>query len=176
MRRTWGSWPRLIAVSLSQYFSVGKRRVPCEAAVPKAAHCNTFKGMQPGERGSRIQEPEDPEIQLRPCTPRTRAPARRRDTLLVSDEVRKEISEDPEKSQPRDAVGGENPGAAAFTCLPAEAGWEVDCSETEEETTGARSSMQETSERKDRGASTLCVTPARRRARQDYLRRILLRF
>src|ERR1700683_1947677 len=33
---------------------------------------------------------------------------------LASDEVRKEISENREYGQPRDAVGGENPGAAAF--------------------------------------------------------------
>src|SRR5208282_4246932 len=38
----WGSWPRLLAVSLLSPYSVGKRRVPGEAAVPKAANCNTF--------------------------------------------------------------------------------------------------------------------------------------
>ena len=36
-------------------------------------------------------------------------------TALMSDEVREEISQDPEQRQPGDAIGGENPGAAAFT-------------------------------------------------------------
>jgi hypothetical protein len=34
-------------------------------------------------------------------------------TQLTSDEVREEVSEDPEKCQPRDTVGGENPDSAA---------------------------------------------------------------
>src|ERR1700680_865095 len=41
-----------------------------------------------------------------------RSPQARR--FLVGDVFRKEISEEPEKSQPRDAVGRHNPGAASF--------------------------------------------------------------
>ena len=41
------------------------------------------------------------------------------DPRLASDEVRKKISENCEYSQPRNAVSGENPGAAAFP-LPRE--------------------------------------------------------
>ena len=45
--------------------------------------------------------------------PRTRTPVRLYETLLASDEVREEVREEPEESQPRNAIGGENPGAAA---------------------------------------------------------------
>ena len=50
-----------------------------------------------------------------------------------------------------------------------------DWSVTVEETTGARSSMQENLQGKDRGASTLCVTPASHRGEARLSKRILTR-
>ena len=64
--------------------------------------------------------PESEEVDLqRSATYTTRSFRRRARPLvtarhfLVSDEVREEICQNAEKSQPRDTVGGKNPGAAA---------------------------------------------------------------
>src|SRR5277367_315290 len=116
---------------LSQCFSAGKRWVPGEATASKAAHCNMFKGWilsaqsQPAKerfvrnahgRNARISNAHvgtAKRSQAARCEAGTH-PYSQHNHYLMSDVVRKEISEDREKSQSRYAVAGQNPGAAAF--------------------------------------------------------------
>src|SRR5579864_1290258 len=91
--------------------------------------------------------------------PRTRTPARYGDPGLVSEKVRDEVSQNSEQREATNAVAGENPGSAAF--LVPDSG------------SGGRGLLRgsddrgpifhaKTSRRKDRGAITVCVTPASR--------------
>src|ERR1700674_4776136 len=76
----------------------------------------------------------------------------------MSDVVGEEVGQYAEKSQSRYAVCGENPRAAAFMVADR-------CRGLLNHRRNFRSPIfhtRKTSERKDRGANTLCVTPARR--------------
>jgi hypothetical protein len=75
----------------------------------------------------------------------------------VGDEVRKKVGQNAEQRQAANAVDGENPGAAAFMMFGGSRGLLG---------VGRRDRgpifHAKTSRRKDRGAITLCVTPASR--------------
>src|ERR1700730_6811327 len=101
--------------------------------------------------------------------PRARTPVHQPNAYLVRDEVREEVSEQSEKSPPGNSISRKNPGAAAFTASHGRG-------RRGKRPLGNRSAhsvlifhTRTTSERKDRGANTFCVTLPGILARQDFL-------
>jgi len=75
----------------------------------KAADCNTFNG------GCQLRNWAFSKLKIHfHPDPRTHTPARHCRRPLMSDVLREEVSQKPEKNQPGNAVRSENPGATAF--------------------------------------------------------------
>lgn len=137
----------------------------------KDAHSNTFEGN--------LHRNQPREGVAATFTYTTRAgrgrarPLTTARTRLMSDEVGKKVCQNAEKRQSRDSVCRQNPCSAAFMMAVVRCRGLLNLGRNFR---GPIFHTRKTSERKDRGARTLCVTPARRHGRQDYLARILLRF
>jgi len=108
--------------------------------------------------------------------PRARTPVHQPNPYLVRDEVREKVSEQSEKSQPGNSISRKNPGAAAFTAPHSRGSRSKRLLGSRRDIRGPIFHTRKTSERKDRGASTFCVTPPGLRGQARLLRSSLLRF
>ena len=132
-----------------------------QTTVAKAAHCSTSNGEPQKTRGQasdheRIKSGRTVTLHQ---LPRARTPVRHRRAGLVSDEVREKVSENSEQGQTADAVAGEYPGSAAFMMPNGGcAGRGLLGRGNDRGPIFHAKNLR----RKDRGASTLCVTPASR--------------
>lgn len=158
---------------------VGLAPVPGEAgATPKDGHCSTFKTedsemaeVHPRHFRLQISDLKTWANRFSICDhkskicnwlvtlhrlPRARTLVRDCRAGLAGDEVREEVSDHSEQRQAGNAIGGENPGAAAFVLCGGGLGLRSWNRRDDRGPIFHAKNLQ----RKNRGARTLCVTPA----------------